>query len=304
MRYFLLTFLALSLFSCAKKVPEFSASRAFRSIEDQVAFGPRHAGSEGHSKLYNYLLSEIRRLGYTPKVQQFTWEDLRFSKTYIMHNIIVSVRAAEARRVLLSTHYDTNPISEKAALPEDQAKPVLGANDGASGTAVLLEMIRLFAKEPPAYGVDVVFFDGEDLGDKDHEENYCIGSKKFASVMKDYRPVAGFNVDIIGGKELRIQQELYSVKFQPALVRKTWQIASDLGLADIFVPEHGIGVMDDHVPLLNVGIPVINIIDQETLTENKLGIHHTQNDKIEFVDSLSLGYVGKLLTELTYGNHF
>lgn len=296
--------MAIILLSCSQQNYDFSASRAYQHIENQVAFGSREAGSIGHSKVYTYIVETCKKLGATVKIQPFTWYDERFNKTYQLKNIVVAFQPEMKSRLFFSTHFDTNPLSEKDSSAVGRELPVLGANDGASGVAVLLELAYQFHQKKPPYGIDMVFFDGEDLGDNLNSLNYCQGSKAFAEVMKTYRPLAGFNVDIVGNPNLEIQKELNSLQAQPDLVEKVWEIAEKLGLGHIFLNENGASIYDDHVPLLLVGIPVINLIDQKVVTENKGGIHHTQQDVLANIDSLSLKAVGDLLMNLTYGEHF
>jgi Zn-dependent M28 family amino/carboxypeptidase len=207
-------------------------------------------------------------------------------------NYIAKFNLDAEHRILLCAHYDTRPVADRDPDPAKRDKPITGANDGASGVAVLLELARLFSENRPAAGVDMVFFDGEDYGED--LDRMLLGSKRFAGQNADYRPLFGILLDMVGDRDLKIYQELYSVGGSRETVKRIWDLAGDMGFGEIFVPIPRYAVMDDHVPLLQAGIRCINIIDFE------YPYWHTSEDTPDKCSSESLRTVGEVINRLVY----
>jgi Zn-dependent M28 family amino/carboxypeptidase len=203
------------------------------------------------------------------------------------------------KRILLCAHWDTRPFADRDPRAENRVKPILGANDGASGAAVVLEMARVLRDRPPPVGVDLVLFDLEDMGEEgwtegaDDRDPFCIGSRTFVAQHPDYRPDFGILLDMVGKRELRIRKEGFSLDRAPRVVDKVWSAARRVGSRS-FVEQRAMPVFDDHVPFLERGIPVINLIDMDYPQ------WHTLDDTPERCAPESLQQVGDVLVEVIY----
>ena len=190
---------------------------------------------------------------------------------------------------MLCAHWDSRPISDMDPDSSKRELPILGANDGASGVAVLLEMSRLLKDHRPPVGVDLVFFDGEDYGTDKWPGGWFLGSKYFADNLGGYRPRLALLIDMIGDKNLQIYREGISQEYAGDLNDYIWNTAADLGARD-FIDEVRDTISDDHVPLLSKGIKSIDIIDFD------YPYWHTQEDTPDKCSAESLGEVGRVLT--------
>ncbi len=254
-------------FFLSKSYPEIDGERAYRHIENQVAMGPRITGWEGHDRAKEYIVKALHGYADQVMIHRFTYRDRKDTTVvYEGENIVASFNLeATDKRILLGAHWDTRPTADEDPDPANRSLPVPGANDGASGVAVLLEIARVLSEQPPSFGVEMVFFDLEDIGDEDFTDQqetgnpFAIGSQRFVEEHPDYWPTYGIVVDMVGDRNLRIPKEGASVEGAKWLVDRVWEKAEDLG-ADAFVDEVGQVVYDDHAPFLIKGIPVINII--------------------------------------------
>ncbi len=282
--------------------PAFSGERAFAHVERQVGFGPRVAGTAGHDAARAYFREILEQ--HSPRVveQPFTFTRPDSAHTYTGYNVVASFNPDARERVMLAAHYDTRPRADRDPDPARRDEPVPGANDGASGVAVLLEMARLLDADPPDVGVDLVLFDLEDVGDYEGEVPdslavpFALGSEAFARDNPQYRPRYGVLLDMVGDKNLRIPQEGYSLQYARPVVERVWRAARRVG-ADAFLDEPGGAVYDDHVAFLRRGIPVVDLIHSpfpETW--------HTTADTPERVSAASLQQVGDVLVELLWGS--
>lgn len=212
---------------------------------------------------------------------------IRTGDSLRLQNVVANYFPARAVRVLLAAHYDSRPRADRDRGPARDA-PIPGANDGASGVAVLLEVGRALAAWDPGVGVDLVFLDGEDYGRESDLDHYLLGSKYFVRSMGDYRPRAVILVDMVGARGLRIPMEGNSRAAAPALTRLVFDVAAEIGAA-AFVREDGPALIDDHVPFLQAGIPAVDLIDFD------YPAWHTQNDTPEQCAPESLGQVARVL---------
>jgi len=195
--------------------------------------------------------------------------------------------------VLFLAHWDTRPRAEKSPNLADQQRPVPGANDGASGVAVLLGVADALKKQPPAVGVDLLFVDGEDYGDFNAMKDVLLGSTYYASKLTaDGQPLFAVLFDMVGDRDLRIQQEGYSVERAPEVVERVWAKARELGYQRYFVATVGTLVTDDHLPLLDVSVRAIDVIDLD------YPWHHTTEDTADKVTARSLQIVGDVALAL------
>lgn len=295
--------LSWSIISCQARsqFPQFDEHRAFQHLEQQVRFGPRNPGSSGHSLTRDYLVSQLK--SYTDQIalQDFSFKDgeLRHTLTNII-GVFGSEKASMAKTsYILAAHWDTRPWADRDPNPDNHLKPIPGANDGASGVAVLLEMARLFNQQQPDRKVIIVFFDGEDLGKvytpgEEMNNNWLLGSKYFAQHIGPYRADYGILLDMVGDQNLDIYMERLSLERAPELVTKVWDIAKKLGYKE-FRREPGSFVFDDHWSLnFLAGIKSINLIDLN------YPYWHTLEDTPDKCSPRSLKIVGDVLVHLIY----
>ncbi len=274
-------------------VPEFDSKSAFAYLEKQCAFGPRHPGSEGHQRSLNYIVGEFKKSTDTVILQPFLFSDPKSHQTNTLTNVIASFGSSQ-KRILLCAHWDTRPWADSDPNPKNWNKPIIGANDGASGVAVLLEIARVLKNNPPPVGVDIVLFDGEDSGLQGQNQTWCQGSRFFAGSRKlACLPLYAILLDFVGDKDLHFPVEVNSYRFAPDIVDKVWGKALELGLS-AFDLSPGYEMVDDHLELLKAGIPAIDIIDFD------YPYYHTLQDTEDKCSPESLGSVGTLLLHLIY----
>ncbi|HRP08331.1 MAG TPA: M28 family peptidase, partial [Gemmatimonadales bacterium] len=250
--------LVLLLAGCASPPPprEFDGEKAMARVQEQLAFGPRVPGTPGHAAMAAWLDS----LASAKADQAVTdrWNHLTASgDTLALVNVMARFNPEAPARILYLAHWDTRPVSDGANSTNREA-PVPGANDGASGVAVLLGVIDALAAAPPppSLGVDIVFVDGEDFGDFGPPRvDVLIGSTRHAGNMPpDQRPVFAVVWDMVGATGLRIGQESLSLVAASDVVSRVWGAAAALGYGHLFVQETIGAVTDDHVPYIDVGI--------------------------------------------------
>lgn len=274
-------------FSCSKK-PVFDGRRAFSDLETQCSFGPRVAGSEAHDKAGQYIFTELRKTTEICRKQQFTVFDSMAGIQRNLYNIIASYYPDSPRRVMLCAHWDSRPYSDSDPDSSVRDEPIPGANDGASGTALLLEIARVLKDNRPPVGIDLVLFDGEDYGTDKWPGGWFLGSWYFVRNMRGYRPRAAILVDMIGDSDLQIYKEGLSDKYARRLNDYVWEIASEVK-ASAFHDAVADTVSDDHVPLLSAGIMAIDIIDFD------YPYWHTQGDTPDKCSPESLSEVGRVV---------
>jgi hypothetical protein len=253
----------------ASPPPEPDAARAFRDLVAQVECGPRVPGSPGAARARAHIRNTLQPLAARIAEQAFTIPDPHGPDSVRMVNVQANFHPERAARVLLAAHYDTRPFADRdTGAARDQ--PIPGANDGASGVAVLLEVGRVLAEWDPGIGVDLVFFDGEDYGREGDLAHYCIGSKYFVRTMGAYRPRAMILLDMVGDADLRIPVEGNSQRAAPQLVDLVYDVAESLGVEQMpRVP--GPALYDDHIAFLQARIPAIDLIDFDYPAWHTLG---------------------------------
>jgi len=253
----------------------FNGSRAYADVQTQVSFGPRIPDSPGHAQIRAWMQKELESAGWSVEIQ----ETQQLGHT--LFNLIAK-RTEEPPQIILGAHYDTRIFADHDPNPLKQREPVPGANDGASGVAVLLEIARsLPADTPPVW---LAFFDAEDNGNIDGWD-WILGSKAFVA-ENPIHPRAVVIVDMIGDKDLNIYQEKNS---DPTLRTEIWNTAARLGYSDAFINREKFSMLDDHSPFLAVGIPAVDLIDFD------YPYWHTAGDTPNKVSAQSLGIVGDTL---------
>ncbi len=287
---------ALCLMFTAVAAQSFDGHRAYEYLKQQVAFGPRNPGSEGHQRCRQFLVRELSRFAARVQEQPFMHYDEVRGLSLTLTNIIARFNPGVEPRILLCAHWDTRPMADRDPEKTNRKKPIPGANDGASGVAVLLEIARQLSQNPPAIGVDIVLFDGEDYGREGHLEEYFLGSRHFVKNNKGFFPRYAILLDMVGDAQLELPIEAYSAQYAPDVVEKVWGLAAELGIPQ-FVYESGIHVNDDHVILNQGGIPTINIIDF-AYPDQSHRYWHTLEDTPDKCSPASLQAVGEVLMEL------
>lgn len=285
----------LGLFcSCASSSSrKFDGAKAFQYLMDQCRLGPRNPGSEGHERTKKYLLDKMSQYTNFTKAQEFVYTDTSQKTKLELTNIIASFYPDKRQRILLCAHWDTRPFADKDPDSSLRENPILGANDGASGVAVLLEIARIISQKKPKWGVDMILFDGEDYGPEGELEKFCLGSKYFAKNKSDYKPEFSILLDMVGDKDLNIYKEGYSTKYVKGVVDLVWGVAHKLKI-DCFNDSAQYFIYDDHIPLLEVGIFCIDLIDYD------YPYWHTTQDTPDKCGPESLQKIGELLLEILY----
>jgi len=262
----------------------FNGSRAYEDVERQVAFGPRIPGSDAHDRTVSYIKQVLLGEGWAVDIQ-----DTQLLEKPIRN--VIGKRGEGRPWIVLGAHYDSRIYADQDPDPSKRNQPVPGAEDGASGVAVLLELARVL-KDNQASQIWLVFFDAEDNGHIPGWD-WILGSSAFVSSLKD-KPDAAIVVDMVGDMDLSLYQEGYS---DIALTSEVWGIAQELGYSNIFIPKVKRTILDDHVPFLQAGIPATDIIDLD------YPYWHTTSDTPDKVSSKSLQFVGDtLLKYLTLQN--
>ena len=291
--------------------PAFDADRAYADVVRQVAFGPRVPGTPAHDAARRWLVARLDSLAPRVVEMPVAFPDPGdSSRVFRGTNIVASFAPEAPRRVMFSAHWDSRPTADQDADPAKRSQPVDGANDGASGVAVLLEMARLLRDHPlpDGTGIDLILFDLEDLGEEpDHELEergivdttavpFAIGSREFVRTNPAYRPAWGLLLDMVGDPGLLIPKEGYSIRYARPVVDRIWDAARRVG-ADAFADNLGPAIEDDHVAFLAQGIPVVDLIHVPFPNT-----WHTTQDTPENVSPASLGELGRVLAELLWGD--
>ncbi len=281
-----------------KRIPEFNADSAYYYVKRQVESGPRIPNTSSHKNTGDWLASQLRKRGAEVLEQCMTLT--AFDGTRLeSRNIFASFNPDAEQRTLLLAHWDCRPWSDQDPDPSRRHIPVDGANDGASGVGVLLELARLLGTNPlPAgKGVDILFVDAEDWGTDDREDSWALGTHYFVQnpILPGYRPSRGILLDMVGSGEATFYKEYFSELAAPDLNAEIWSIASSLGFDSMFIPRVGSAVTDDHRPLIDAGIPTIDIIDYR-LNQGFDPTWHTSSDNMDNISRNTLGAVGKVLT--------
>ena len=285
----LLLLIAFVLAACGEKPPprEFDGPSAFKYLERQLQFGYRIPGTEGHERMAAWLDSAARQRADSVIVQRWTHVTAK-GDSLPLQNFIMRYNPGAQKRILFLAHWDTRPITDGRLSP-DSTQKVMGANDGASGVALLLGVADVLKRAPPSpdLGVDLLFTDCEDYGDFEKDIDVVIGARYYAAHQPPGPPpLYAVLFDLVADKDLQIYQEGNSATGAPEVVERVWEMARDLGYGRVFVdtPKHTL--IDDHVELQKVGIRAIDVVDFD------YDPHHTPFDTIDKVSAESLQIVG------------
>ena len=291
-------------------VPGFNADSAYFFIEKQVSFGPRVPNTEAHRQCGDYLVAKLKEYG--AQVEEQTFEAAAFDGTMLqLRNIIGSYQPQQQKRILLAAHWDTRPFADKDTIDTDQ--PILGANDGASGVAVLLEVARLFSNDTmPEVGIDIIFFDGEDYGEPEDRKAsidevgdrvwWCLGSQYWSENKhkSNYSAYYGILLDMVGAENARFCRDVVSMNNAPSVVSRVWEQAQQLGYQRYFVYDKGDEIIDDHIYVnYKANIPMIDIIECDPATTFG-SYHHTHADNMDIISKATLEAVGETVLHVIY----
>ena len=288
-------------------VPAFNADSAYRYAAQQVAFGPRVPNTEAHVACGNWLAQELEGFGAKVTSQQITLR--AYDGTPLKaRNIIGSYKPETNKRVLLCAHWDSRPWADADPDPKNHRNPILGANDGASGVGVLLEIARQLQAQPTDIGIDIIFFDAEDYGTHADDTEpadgitWCLGSQYWARVphVEGYMARFGILLDMAGGKDARFHREGYSDGYAKHIVDKVWAAAHATGFGQWFPYADGGVITDDHVPINQIArIPCIDIIGHYPET-GFAPTWHTMDDTMENIDPAVLRAAGQTVMQVIY----
>ncbi|WP_198145062.1 M28 family peptidase [Microscilla marina] len=292
--------------------PKINADSAYAFVKKQVEFGPRVPNTDAHVQCGNYFLDKLKSYGWEVKAQGF--DAIRYDGVVLKsRNIIASYKAPAAaaakRTVLLAAHWDTRHVADKDT--KDTDKPIDGANDGASGVGVLLEIARTIHTSPkkPTVNIDIVLFDSEDLGypesaKDEHKkaDTWCLGSQYWAK-NNPGSYYYGILLDMVGAKGAKMYKEGFSVRTAGETVNEVWAIAAKLGYGNVFIPKNAPEIVDDHTYVnKHTNIPMIDIIEFDPTNETAYfaKYHHTHADNMSIIDKNTLEAVGQTVLQYVY----
>jgi acetylornithine deacetylase/succinyl-diaminopimelate desuccinylase-like protein len=277
--------------SACGSVIEVDGERAMARVRHQVDAGPRVPGTPGHAAIQDWIARELERQGAEVELQAFV--DSSLGRALTLTNVIGRFGPPGVPRVILMAHWDTRAVADQDPIPERRRDPVPGANDGASGVAVLLEVGDLMHETAPRVGVDLVFVDGEDQGDPTKNQEFCLGSRYYAAQLPRGYAKAAFVFDMVGDRDLAIHPEVMSARRAANLARLVLDAAKATG-ARHFHETPRFSVFDDHIRLLDAGIPAVDVIDFE------YSAWHTSRDLPDQVSAASLAEVARVAAWLVY----
>ena len=290
-------------------VPEFSADSAYKFTQKQVDFGPRVPNTVAHEACAGYLSAELKKSG--AEVIEQKADLTAFDGTILKStNIIGSFNPKAVTRILLFSHWDSRPWADHDPKISNRKKPVMAANDGASGVGVLLEMARLMGQQQPEVGVDIIFFDSEDYGapesfkSENSEESWCLGTQYWAKNphVQGYTARFGILLDMVGGKNATFFREQASDYYAGSVVSNVWSQAKSLGFGRYFIDQKGGAITDDHIYVNQIiVIPSIDIIQYDPNSKSGFGFYwHTTQDTMDNVDKNTLKAIGTTLMHVVY----
>ena len=321
----IISFVVLTIFSCDNKqnskpaaqpapqvkqvvIPQFNADSAYNYVAKQLEFGPRVPGSEAHKQCAEWFIDFFNDKADTVYVQDFRTR-LYNGNGIDGKNIIAAFNPEAKKRILLAAHWDSRPFADHDPDEKNWNTPIDGANDGASGVGVLMEIARLMKETPTNVGVDIILFDLEDYGAPYYlnlmtNDDWALGSQYWAKNphIYNYRAYFGILLDMVGAPNAKFPKEYYSQQFAPALSNDVWRIAREIGYSDCFTNELGHPINDDHIYVnVHARIPMIDIIHLENNSESSFYPYwHTVKDNIEQIDPKTLGMVGDVVVNVIY----
>jgi len=295
------------LTNCTREVrfPPFDKTNAYSKVREQVKFGSRVPNSEAHRKCRAWFKTVFESHGAKVVMQDFKPKAFDGQILDVM-NIIASHNHNAKHRIILAAHWDSRPFSDQDPDSLNRKTPVLGADDGASGVGILLEISRIIHENPlKNLGIDIILFDCEDYGqDGGQMESWCLGSQYWASHLHiaGYKADYGILLDMVGAKDATFCKDYYSLQFAPKVVEKVWRIANEEHLSNFFIEKNGEPIIDDHIFVnKDAQIPMIDVINRPLTSKTGFPYHwHTQKDNMDAIDPATLDAVGRVLVKLIY----
>lgn len=291
-------------------LPDFDADSAYAFVAEQCAFGPRVPGTEPHRACGDMLVERLRASGADTVYEQCGQTTLYNGRPIALRNIIASFNAKADNRIMLCSHWDSRPYADEEASEAARLKPILGADDGASGVGVLLEMARIMGRQKPEMGVDIMLFDLEDWGAPEWEKSrrddhgWCLGSQYWAehTHIPGYRAQYGVLLDMVGGRDSRFCREYFSESNARWVNDKVWAAAAKLQLSERFPDRQGGAITDDHLPVMqSARIPCIDIVAFNSDNDSGFPPYwHTSADNMDNISRATLSDVGRVLVSLVY----
>ncbi len=288
--------------------PMFNEDTAYHFIEKQLSFGPRVPATSSHKNCGDWLATKL--IEYDAEVIEQRANIIHYNGQEIeLRNIIGSYNPEVEKRILLFAHWDTRPFADNDSNPQRQTEPIMGADDGASGVAVLLEIARQIKLNTPSVGIDIAFFDMEDWGQANFDKEYvhgdwwCVGSRYWSEEphIENYNPSYGILLDMVGAANATFMHEGYSVQNSPNIISKIWSTAHNLGYKDFFINSFGGYITDDHVPIIeNLKIPCVDIINLKSNNTGFAPHWHTHKDNLSIINKGTLKAVGQTVMEVIY----
>ena len=283
----------------------FNGDSAYKYVDAQCAFGARVPNTEAHRKCGDYLVAELQRHGAKVYEQKTTMRAYDGTQLEV-RNIIGEYYPEKMNRILLLAHWDCRPWADNDK-DDNQKQPVMGANDGASGVGVLLEIARVLAENEPQTGIDILFTDAEDWGDSgaDDPESWALGTQYWVANphRAGYtRPAFGILLDMVGDRNATFLREYFSMQHCGGVVDRLWETAAKLGYSNYFLNKQGGAMTDDHVFVIKGGIPCVDVIDQRM--DSGTGFcpqWHTIDDTMKHIDPATLKAVGQTVVTMIFG---
>ena len=285
------------------KIPVFNGDSAYYYVKKQVDFGPRVTGSEAHKKAQQWFIDKFKSLGAEVEVQKF---DAHFANgtSAKAANIIATFNPGKSKKVIIASHYDSRYMAEKDPDESMRNKAIDGADDGASGVGVILELARVISQNPIDMSVQFILFDAEDNGDSDKgDETWCLGSQYWSNQAAKNGERADFGVllDMVGARGAMFPKEGISKRYAGPVQDIIWNLAANMGYGDLFADVEKGFVNDDHLYVNQVArIAMVDIINIPG-PDGKFGdYHHTHKDNMDIIDKNTLRRTGQVLTALLY----
>lgn len=290
----------------ASSLPAANADTLYRYVADQTAMGPRVPGSESHARCVEYITGRLAAAGGVVTVQ-----DTLFAapgsgmKPQRVQNITGTFNAGAPHHVLLLAHYDSRPHADQEEDTSLNGKAIDGANDGASGVAVLLEIARLMKELPKDVEVEMLFTDAEDGGSYSDDFSWCVGAQAWADAFDPTTrrvPEYAILLDMVGGENAVFSREIFSERYARPINNKVWDTARKMGYGDRFANDLGGALNDDHIHIMRVGIPAIDIVESSHPQTGSFNpTWHTLDDNLEHIDRNTMKMVGDVVINTVFG---
>jgi hypothetical protein len=294
------------------QMPDFDKDSAYYFVKRQVDFGPRVPNTKAHKACGEFLLNTLKQ--YADTVMYQTLAIKAYDGTVLNGKNIIGIFNPNAhKRILLAAHWDSRPYADHDPNPDNHRTPIDGANDGASGVGVLLEIARQLQLNTPQAGIDIIFFDLEDYGEPEDErisytgENWCLGSQAWAKNphLKNYRAQYGILLDMVGGEFAQFTKEGISRQYAPDITDKIWDRANMLGFSTCFQNKETNPIIDDHLYINRIrNIPTVDIIEWDAASGTGFNKYwHTVNDNMDNINKETLSAVGKVVLSIIHSDH-